>query len=91
MELEQLKGVGKASVEKLNQLGINEVADLLFHLPLRYEDKTHITEIADVEGFQYAQIEGFITKSYVTQGNRPILVVEVADDSSSIQLKFFNF
>lgn len=91
MELEQLKGVGKASVEKLNQLGINEVADLLFHLPLRYEDKTHITDIADVQGFQYAQIEGLITKSYVTQGNRPILVVEVADDSSSIQLKFFNF
>ncbi len=91
MTLEQLKGVGKASVEKLNQLGIHEITDLLFHLPLRYEDKTSITDIADAQGFQFAQIEGVITTRYVTQGNRPILVVEVADETSSIQLKFFNF
>lgn len=91
MTLEQLKGVGQASVEKFNQLGIHEITDLLFHLPLRYEDKTRITDIADAQGFQYAQIEGVITNRYVTQGNRPILVVEVADDTSSIQLKFFNF
>ncbi len=91
MKLEQLKGIGKVSIEKFKQLGVFEPVDLLFHLPLRYEDKTRITPIADAKAFHYAQIEGVIKASYVTQGKRPILVVEVADDTGTIQLKFFNF
>ncbi len=91
MKLEELKGVGKASVEKLNLLGIQEPVDLLFHLPYRYEDKTRITPIERAMAFQHVLIEGVISKSYVTQGRRPVLVVEVVDDSGVMQLKFFNF
>ncbi|MCB1582691.1 MAG: ATP-dependent DNA helicase RecG [Xanthomonadales bacterium] len=91
MELTELKGIGKNTAEKLSQLGIDGVMDLLFHLPLRYEDKTKITPIEDLIGFSYAQIEGEIVKSYVTQGRRPILVCEVDDGTEVMQLKFFNF
>ncbi|MEZ5471950.1 MAG: ATP-dependent DNA helicase RecG [Marinicella sp.] len=91
MELTELKGIGKNTAEKLSQLGIDGVMDLLFHLPLRYEDKTKITPIEDLVGFSYTQIEGEIVKSYVTQGRRPILVCEVDDGTEVMQLKFFNF
>ncbi len=91
MELTQLKGIGKTTAEKLHTLGINDVMDLLFHLPLRYEDKTCITAIEDLLGFSHAQVEGEIVKSYVTQGRRPILVVEIDDGTAFMQLKFFNF
>ncbi|MFC3195379.1 ATP-dependent DNA helicase RecG [Marinicella sediminis] len=91
MELTQLKGIGKTTAEKLEQLGIRDVMDLLFHLPLRYEDKTKITAIDDLQGFSHAQVEGEITHSYVTQGRRPILVCEIDDGSGNMQLKFFNF
>ena len=91
MELTELKGIGKTTAEKLLQLGLADVMDLLFHLPLRYEDKTRITPIDELKGFSYAQVEGEITKSYVTQGRRPILVCEIDDGSQFMQLKFFNF
>jgi len=91
MELVQLKGIGKTTAEKLGQLGINDVMDLLFHLPLRYEDRTKITPIDELQGFAYAQVEGDIVKSYVTQGRRPILVCEIEDGHGTMQLKFFNF
>ncbi|MFX9385600.1 hypothetical protein ABTO15_22240, partial [Acinetobacter baumannii] len=40
-----LKGVAKKVAEKLAKLGITTVQDLLFHLPLRYEDRTQIYPI----------------------------------------------
>jgi ATP-dependent DNA helicase RecG len=91
MELTQLKGVGQTTAEKLALLGITDVMDLLFHLPLRYEDKTRITDIDALQNFSHAQVEGVIVKSYVTQGRRPILVCEIDDGSGVMQLKFFNF
>ncbi len=91
MELTELKGIGKTTAEKLLTLGLSDVMDLLFHLPLRYEDKTRITDIGALVGFQYAQVEGEIVKSYVTQGRRPILVCEIDDGTAVMQLKFFNF
>ncbi|VEI47755.1 ATP-dependent DNA helicase RecG [Actinobacillus equuli] len=52
--LTALSGVGAAIAEKLSRIGINNVQDLLFHLPYRYEDRTRITPIIDVrpESFQ---------------------------------------
>lgn len=91
MELTELKGIGKTTADKLATLGIENAMDLLFHLPLRYEDKTKITAIENLVGFSYAQVEGEIVKSYVTQGRRPILVCEVDDGTEVMQLKFFNF
>ena len=35
-----LKGVGPAVAEKLKRLEIYNVQDVLFHLPMRYEDRT---------------------------------------------------
>jgi len=46
LKLTTLKGVGDKLVEKLNRLGLFHVQDLLFHLPLRYQDKTKLTPIS---------------------------------------------
>ena len=40
-----LKGVGPALASRLAKLGIEHVADLLFWLPNRYEDRTRIVPI----------------------------------------------
>ena len=42
----ELKGVGEKSLLKLKKIGIKTVEDLLFHLPIRYQDKTKITNIS---------------------------------------------
>lgn len=58
--LTALSGVGAAIAEKLSRIGINNVQDLLFHLPMRYEDRTRVTPIADVRPESYCTIEGFV-------------------------------
>ena len=44
-----LKGVGPRLQEKLAALGINSIQDLLFHLPLRYQDRTRITPLGALQ------------------------------------------
>lgn len=41
-----LKGVGAALAEKLAKVGLENLQDVLFHLPLRYQDRTRITPSA---------------------------------------------
>ncbi|HDL5405284.1 TPA: ATP-dependent DNA helicase RecG [Mannheimia haemolytica] len=89
--LTALSGVGAAISEKLSRIGINNVQDLLFHLPMRYEDRTRITPIADVRPESFATIEGYVQLTEVQFGKRPILSVTLSDSTSKIMLKFFNF
>lgn len=89
--LTALSGVGAAIAEKLSRIGINNVQDLLFHLPYRYEDRTRITPIADVRPESFATIEGIVQLTEVQFGRRPILSSVLSDGTSKITLKFFNF
>jgi len=43
--VETLRGVGPQLAIKLKKLGLYSLQDLLFHLPLRYIDRTQITPI----------------------------------------------
>ena len=43
-----LKGVGPKSAERLRKLGIDSVQDLLFHLPIRYQDRTRVVPIGSL-------------------------------------------
>ena len=89
--LTSLSGVGAAIAEKLSRIGINNVQDLLFHLPMRYEDRTRITPISDILPESFATIEGYVQHTEVQFGRRPILSVTLSDGTSKIMLKFFNF
>ncbi|KAE9538755.1 ATP-dependent DNA helicase RecG [Ursidibacter maritimus] len=89
--LTALSGVGSAISEKLSRIGINNVQDLLFHLPMRYEDRTRITPIIDLRPESYATIEGIVQLTEVQFGKRPILSTTLSDGTSKITLKFFNF
>ena len=89
--LTTLSGVGAAISDKLSRLGIHNLQDLLFHLPIRYEDRTRITPIADLPPEQYATIEGVVQTCEVAFGRRPTLTVSLSDGTSKIMLRFFNF
>ena len=76
---------------KLERIGIHRPADLVFHLPRRYEDRTRITPIRDLVPGQSAVILGRVEGADVRFGRRRSLVVAVGDDSGSILLRFFHF
>ena len=58
IDVTALKGVGKQLAEKLAKIHIHTLQDLLFHLPLRYMDRTRITPIAAVQPHHDVVIEG---------------------------------
>ena len=55
-----LKGVGAALAEKLAKVGLENLQDVLFHLPLRYEDRTRIVPIRELRIGESAQVEGIV-------------------------------
>lgn len=89
--LTELKGVGGKVAEKLLKLGLATVQDLLFHLPSRYEDRTRIYPIADLQPFLHASIEGEVMSCDVQFGRKRMLVVRVSDKSSTLTMRFFHF
>ncbi len=86
--LTTLSGVGNATVQKLNKLGICNVQDLLFHFPRRYEDRTKITSIAQLQIGQYATVCGRVQTC--TMQKRTLLVT-ISDGTSKLGFRFFHF
>lgn len=75
----------------LEKLGLRRDIDLALHLPLRYEDETRITRLADARDGEMVQIEGQVTHSEVTFRPRRQLRVTVDDGSDTCVLRFINF
>lgn len=89
--LSTLKGIGPAMEDRLNQLGIYSLFDLLFHLPFRYEDRTRVIPIATLNNGQSAVIEAEVEHCRIQLGKKRSLVVSINDGSGSINLRFFHF
>jgi len=87
-----LAGVGPALVTILSRLGLERIQDLWFHLPLRYEDRTRVTAIADLRAGERAQVEGVVEAIERGFRYRPQLRVAIGDDSrQTLMLRFFHF
>jgi ATP-dependent DNA helicase RecG len=86
-----LGGIPKATVAKLEKLGIRDRFGLVLHLPLRYEDETQITPVAALTPGVSAQAEGEIIHNEVMFRPRRSLVCQLQDDSGILHLRFLNF
>lgn len=86
-----LAGVGEALTAKLARLRVDSVADLLFHLPLRYQDRTRITPIGTLRAGQETVIDGEVCAADVVKGRRRSLLVRLKDGSGILSLRFFHF
>ncbi len=83
--------ISPATLGKLAKLGIHHRFDLLLHLPLRYEDETHLTPIAALQPGQNAQVQGIITHSEVAYRPRRSLVCRLEESGNELYLRFLNF
>ncbi len=86
-----LKGVGPRVAQRLARLGIRTVRDLLFHLPLRYEDRTRVVPIGSLKPGVPSVVEGEILLTEVRYGRRRTLLSRLSDGTGSITLRFFHF
>ncbi|MBV8910420.1 MAG: ATP-dependent DNA helicase RecG, partial [Gammaproteobacteria bacterium] len=86
-----LRGVGAALAGRLAKLGVRRVADLLFLLPLRYEDRTQLIAIGALVPGARAAVEGEIQLTEVAYRGRRQLVTRIADGTGHLTLRFFHF
>ncbi|MEO6854014.1 MAG: ATP-dependent DNA helicase RecG [Rhodoferax sp.] len=75
----------------LLKMGLRRDIDLALHLPLRYEDETRISRLADAREGDTVQIEATVTHSEISLQSRRQLVVTVIDGSDTCTLRFFSF
>ncbi len=76
---------------RLERLGIRTVQDVLFHLPLRYEDRTRIVPMGSVRAGQQVVVQGEIELAEVKFGRRRSLLVRISDGTGALTLRFFHF
>lgn len=88
---ESLTGIGPTLAEKLAKCDIYTVQDLLFHLPFRYQDRTRITPIQDIQPNDWCVIAGQVCKTEIKPGKRAVLHCYVQDKTGIIKLQFFHF
>jgi ATP-dependent DNA helicase RecG len=91
ISVRELRGVGPKLTEKLAEYGIRQIEDLLFHLPLRYQDRTRITPIAAAREGVDMVIEGDVKVADIAYGKRRSLVARIQDGSGTLTLRFFHF
>jgi ATP-dependent DNA helicase RecG len=86
-----LRGVGAALADKLAKINIRTVQDLLFHLPLRYEDRTQVRPIGSLRIGERAQVEAEVELTEVAFRRRRNLLVRISDGTGALTLRFFYF
>ena len=91
MSVTALKGVGEAMAEKLAKVGLENLQDVLFHLPLRYQDRTRVVPIGALRPGQDAVVEGTVSGADVVMGRRRSLVVRLQDGTGGLSLRFYHF
>ncbi len=90
----RIAGVGPALAEKLGRLGLRTDADLALHLPLRYEDETRITRVAEAQPGVAAQFEVEVVSSEIAFRPKRQLICRVrdaGDGADGLVLRFLNF
>jgi ATP-dependent DNA helicase RecG len=81
----------KRVAPKLARLGVGQPEDILFLLPLRYEDRTQVVPIGALQPGMHAVLEGEVQLAEIVFRRRRTLLVRLADASGSLTLRFFYF
>ncbi|WP_290648291.1 ATP-dependent DNA helicase RecG [Aquisalimonas sp.] len=86
-----LPGVGERQAQRLAQLGVHTVQDLLLHLPLRYEDRSRVRRLGELRPGEQALITGTVEITEVARGRRARLLCRITDGTGALTLVFFHF
>ena len=86
-----LRGVGPWVAQRLQRLGVDCIGDLLYLLPIRYEDRTEIQPLGGLRPGSKVLVEGELELAEVVFRRRRSLLCRIADGTGSLTLRFFYF
>jgi len=89
-----LKGIGAKRADILARKGLQTILDLLFFIPMRYQDRTGITPIRDAEEGMPLQVKGKVIRGgeeRFFQGRKRLFKIELMGEESSLELLWFQY
>ncbi len=86
-----LRGVGESLAVRLRALGVETIQDLLFLLPVRYEDRTRVVLLGELRPGQRAAVEGEVLLTEIAFRGRRQMLCRISDGSGFLTLRFFYF
>ena len=89
--IKHIQGIGPTIEDKLFSMGIKTIYDILFHLPIRYQDRSKVQPIGSIKKDHFVVIEGEIRVSDIIFNKRRNLLCKIQDQTGTITLRFFNF
>ncbi|VAV83871.1 ATP-dependent DNA helicase RecG [hydrothermal vent metagenome] len=90
--LQYVKGIGPKLGERLAKKGLTTIEDVLYFLPIRYEDRSLLTTIRDLTvGSRGGAIGEVMVSGEVRYGRRRGFEVVISDGTGILKLKWFNF
>ncbi len=90
--LTEIKGIGPRLSERLEKKGLKTVFDLLYYLPLRYEDRRVLKKIRELSAGETSQIRASVAVAGETgYGRRKVFEVVADDGSALLHLKWFHY
>jgi len=91
MPVQYLRGVGPARAAAFAELGIHTVAELLAHLPFRYEHVPRSVPIGHLRADETATVVGGIRNVRTSRGAvRGSISAEVQDGTGTCRVRWFN-
>ena len=91
--VQYIHGVGPARAKSLEKLGITTLGELISWVPRRYEDRSAVRRIADLEAGESACVEAMVaappTLSHIRKG-MDLVKVRAVDESGVLDVAFFN-
>ncbi|MCA9368672.1 MAG: ATP-dependent DNA helicase RecG [Pseudomonadales bacterium] len=89
--LDEVKGIGDALYAKLEKRGYSTVKDLVLAVPLRYEDRSHTTQIAELQSGNLITVRGKMSSARnFYKGRRSMQSAKVSDETGTVKLQWFN-
>ncbi|PPI88432.1 ATP-dependent DNA helicase RecG [Candidatus Pantoea edessiphila] len=89
--IHKLQKINNIQDKKLVKMGLKTIKDLLFHFPIRYEDRTQINSIKNLIFGTYVTVVGKVIETKIVFNNRRIMLCRITDGTGILTIKFFNF
>jgi len=87
VNLSSIPGFGPKRIAALEANDINTLWDLLLYLPRKWDDLRKATKIRDIKDESVVALVGHIVQAKMRNN---VLIVRIRDESSSIEIPFFN-
>lgn len=87
----KFSGIGIKSIEKLEELGLYSILDMLFYFPKRYIDRTNVKKISEIKVGENVVVTGEIMQLQEKRTPRhTIITALLEDESGAVELIWFN-